>query len=134
MSPNSTHNTNPNRPPNVINHIRSRTQPELLEVHQRVLVNNKRHSKPLKTKTPHPPGKLVDEKQITRRLFHLPTQTTHQILYHHPSPFQIYPSSNLILHHPPSSDQSGRQSFAPPQLTVNWRNLPNSILPNLKIG
>ena len=40
MSPNSTHNTNPNRPPNVINHIRSSTQPKLLEVYQRVLVDN----------------------------------------------------------------------------------------------
>ena len=71
---------------------------------------------------------------MTGRLFHHPTRTTEGILNHYPASFQIYPSSNLILYHSPNCEQSRRQGFAPPQLTLNWRDLPNCIIPNLNIG
>ena len=97
-------------------------------------MNYEQHSKPLRTKTPNTLSKTAHGKQMIERLFLLPTQTAQRIFNHHPVPFQINPSRNLILYHPPSSEQSRRQGFTPPQLTVYWRNLSISIPPYLNIG
>jgi len=78
-----------------------------------------RHSKPPKAETPNTSGNTANKKQMTGKLFLLPTQTAQRIFNHHPTPFQINPSSNLIFQHPPSSEQSRRQDFTPPQHTKN---------------
>jgi len=97
-------------------------------------MSHEQHSKSLKAKTPDTLSKTSNEKQMAVRLFLLPSQTAQRIFNHHPAPFQIDSSSNLILHHPPRSEQSRGQGITPPQLTVNWRNLLISIPPYLNIG
>jgi len=56
-------------------------------------------------------SKTTNGKQMTVRLFLLSAQTTQRVFNHHPAPFQIDRSSNLIYHHPTSSEQSRRQGF-----------------------
>jgi len=67
-------------------------------------MGHKHHPQPLKAKAPNPPSKSAIEKQMAVIIFLLPTQTTQRATNQHTSPFQIDPSSDLILQHPPSSD------------------------------
>jgi len=97
-------------------------------------VNYRRHTKPLKAETPDTPSEPANKEQVTRRLLLLPTQTTQEIFYRHSAPFQVNPRGNPILQHPPSSEQSRWQGFAPPQLTIHRRILPSPNPPYLNIG
>jgi len=97
-------------------------------------VDHERYTKSLKAQTPNMPSKPANRKQVTRGLFLIPTQTTQRIFYHHSTPCQINPRGNPILQHPPSSDQSRRKGFTPPQLTVHRRRLPSLNPPYVNIG
>jgi len=79
--------------------------------------------------TPNKSSKFAIKKQVATRLLRLPAQTAQSIFNQYTTPFQIDPSSNLILHHPLSSEKCIRQSFTPPQLVVRRRQLLITIPP-----
>ena len=68
------------------------------------------------------------------RFFLLSAQTTHRAFYQHPSSTQIYPSSKLVFHQPPSRKHCKGYCLAPPQLTKNRRRIRLFVLPNKIVG